>query len=292
MAPITPIEVPVELEALSVDGVAAALDYATEAATTTTHVELSAFAAQVTLVDRHKDRVTEVIDLESMLPTPRRALGTTDLHTPAGLVGWVNHVADDGALLLFADVHRLAVTAVLNPGTQAEPGWGDLRGQLAVRRHPSWAAWVGIDGKLLTQEDFAVFVQEHASDISNPTALDMLEIAETLSLNVGARVSSAVRLRDGQRHLVFDETIDATAGSDRELDIPAEIELGLPIFEGTDAIHVRARLLYRKAGTGVGFAVQLINRVDVERAAFEQLAADIATQLHVDAIDGAAPPTR
>lgn len=281
------------LSAPALDGVQAALDYATANATNGNITDIAGFDEHVLLVDRHRDRLTEVIDLEQLLGSPRRSKGTTELHTPDGLVAWVERIHDeDEPPVVFADIHGLVVTAVLNHGTTLRPEWGDLRGRLQVRRHPSWEAWLGIDGHVLPQAEFAAFVQEHASDIRTPTALDMLEVAETLTLNVGARVSSAVRLRDGQRHLVFDETIDAVAGHDRELDIPGEIELGLPIFEGTYGVSVRARLLYRKVGTSVGFAVQLIDRLDVERGTFQQLVADIAAQLKVDPIDGAAPLPR
>lgn len=234
-------------------------------------------ADHVLLIDRQDERCVETIDVERFMATPNRAHGTTQLDTPASFVDYTNRVAP-ATFDLYADIDARQVVAVLNPQRCDGPTWQDHRAVLTLGRHPSWRRWLDVDGKLLTQEQFAVHVQECSGDIAEPPAMDLLEIAETLTLNVGAKVSSAVRLRDGQRHLVFDETVDAKAGYEREVDVPERLSLHVPIFEGCDPEEITVRLLYRSRD-GVKFLIQIVDRADRERQAFTEAVDLIGAEL-------------
>ena len=261
----------------------AALDFA-NAATVDLLTELVDVDG-VTVVAHHDSRKITTLDLEDKLPAPRRHRGTTSLHTARGLIGWVTDHRIGPDVDLIADVDHLTITAVLNPA-RSTPSWGDYRGRLTLRRSPEWARWVAIDGKAIPQGDFAGHVQACARDIVHPAALDMLEVAETLTLNVDATISSAVRQRDGQRRLVFNETSTARAGVEREVDVPEFITLRLPIFDGTDPVDVTVRLLYRQRDGGVFFAVQIIDLVPTERGAFVELADEVGAALGVTVVEG------
>lgn len=262
--------------------VAAALEHADAHAFST--IEAVTPDGSLVMVDQPQSRRVSPMDLEAWFPAPRRNHGTTRAHTPMSLVDFVKRVAVP-EFDLYADIDNLSVIAVLNPARADQTAWQDHRGLLVFRPHPSWQRWCAIDGKLLTQEQFAVHVQECAGDIAEPPALDLLEVAETLTLNVGAKVSSAVRLRDGKRHLIFDESITATAGHDLEVDVPERLVLRVPIFQGCDPEEITVRLMYRQRD-GVRFAVQIVDRQEREWETFTESVGVISEALDSTPIFG------
>jgi uncharacterized protein YfdQ (DUF2303 family) len=244
-------------------------------------------ADQVTVVEMPNARHVETIDVERLMSQPRRQKGTTALHGPDSLVVWVQGQAGtDGGVAVYGDLYSTTITAVINPGTADYPGWDDHRGALTLKRHPRWDRWRAIDGKVIGQAQFAGHVQLCASDFVAPAAADVLEIAETLTLNVGAKVSSAQRMRDGQRRIIFDETVDATAGGDLAVEIPETITLRFPLFDGAEPEEITARLMYRKVDGGVGFAVQFVDPDEKERTTFATLTNQVAEALDVTALMG------
>lgn len=246
-------------------------------------------SGEVFVVELPNARQVDIVDIGAKMPQPRRQKGTTALHDPNSLVVWAQgQSGETGAVAVYGDLYSTSITAVINPGTADYPGWDDHRGVLALKRHPRWDRWRNLDGKVVKQADFAAHVQTCASDFVTPAALDVLEIAETLTLNVGAKVSSAQRMRDGRRQIVFDESIDATAGGDLSVEIPETITLRFPLFDGAEPEEMTARLLYRKVGTEVGFAVQFIDPEERERATFATLTHTVAELLDVTALMGAA----
>lgn len=265
----------------------AALDFAVSNVLHEVRREIGDAATAVELVDRHPDRQLVVVDLEERLGAPRRCRGTATFDQADSLVCWVGDQQDETNVRdLYADHATLGVTVILNPCRPGVPSWEDERGHLKLGWHPSWARWRQLDGAIIDQSTFAHHVQVAAADIASPPALDMLEVAETLTLNVGAKVSSAVRQRDGQRHLIFDETVEASAGVEREVTIPETFTLRVPIFVGETPVEVVCRLLYRKIEGTVRFIVQIVDRDQVERDAFEAVALRVAEQLETHAMFG------
>lgn len=272
------------LEALPADGVAAALEYATDAAVDVTYHHVGD-ADHVVIIDHAPGREMTLVDLEYLLPAPRDARGYTNLHDPASLVEWVNlHRA--AAVDVYANPDHLNLAVVLDPHRPGRPSWQRHIGACTIRHHPRYARWRALDGKLVDQAAFAEHVQICASDVVTPAALDLLEVAETLQLNVGARISSSHRLRDGSRRLVFDETVDAVAGVDHEVEVPERITLRLPVYEGGDPTDVQVRVMYRKAGQGVAFLLQIVDRLELERALFDAAAQQVALDLDASLLFG------
>lgn len=280
------------IEAPPSGDVAAAIAHAERTTATVTPIDNDADTwPRAMLVEHDQERAVEIVDLEHLRLTPERSHGTAVLHRPASLTEWVRRtIVDTDDVDLYVDADRFTATAVLNPVRAEHPSWGDHRGVLTMRLDPAYRAWRDVDGKALGQQATAEHLQENASTIADPPALDLVEIAETLVLNVGAKVSNAVRLRDGQRSIVFDETVEAVAGIDREVTIPEAITLRVPIFEGTDPAEVPIRLLYRRIDGAVAFAFQIIDRQQRERDVLQGEIEQVADQLGVPVMWGASEP--
>lgn len=200
---------------------------------------------------------------EKFLPNPRRARGltqVTDLGSFINLVGRAVPAYAD--TVIFADVNRSTVTAVLN-----ETGWRDHRIQLVLTKTPEWLHWSDLDEKLVGQLAFAEHIEDGLSAIVSPPAADLLEIAQSFQATRTVKFESGRRLANGDVNFVYTEETGATAGEKGQLAIPEIFNLGLAVFKGSEILAISARLRHRAAQEGLKIGYKL-DRPDefVERA--------------------------
>jgi uncharacterized protein YfdQ (DUF2303 family) len=217
----------------------------------------------------------EVIDLrreERHLAQPRRKRGTVQLRTAASLIQYAGvHDVADGRSALFADRTLLRVVGVFNGPNTHEPGWADHRAVLQLQTTPEWAAWMGRNGIVGNQVEFAEHIEDRLTDIAEPPGATLLELAQTFEATTSAAFRSAHRLQDGQIQLRYEEQVDAKAGSAGDMTIPPEFTLVLAPFEGTEPRPIRARLRYRVSGGNLRIGYILNRPDDVLREAFDEV---------------------
>lgn len=254
-------------------------------------------------------------DYEHLLDAPRRARGTVHVHDAQSLVTYVRkHATDnpppvdanhDRALAvralrpntethrhaLYADVDTPAVTAVLNGhGPDSEPGWGDHRAVLTLRWAPEWCHWADKDRQWLDQTEFAEHLEEGMGEIREPTAGDMMEIAQTMQANTTVQWRSQRFLGNGQVQFTYHETVDARAGSDGTLEIPQRFTLGLIVFDGqTEGYRLDARFQFRRPDGRLKVRYLLTRPHDVVSAAFGDVVTVVEDGTGLAALRGQAP---
>lgn len=199
----------------------------------------------------------ERIDLEHLLPGPRRRKGT---YRPATVDAFADYVERFEEPRSSVWVHPTSgrVVAVLNDhlprdaaGDGVEPGWRDHLAELKLAHTPEWLYWTGQDGNTLSQEAFAEHIEAGAAEIVEPDAATMLEIAQTFHASIGGTFRSSTRLSSGEQRLQWDEEVQASAGKTAgELAVPTEIVLAVAPFVGEEPYRVTARLRFRvRSGT-------------------------------------------
>jgi uncharacterized protein YfdQ (DUF2303 family) len=198
--------------------------------------------------------------------------------------------------VVYADESNLSLVAILNDDQGTTPGWRDYRVRLGLRRSPEWEAWRAVDratndGRLLGQEAFAEFVEDHLADIIDPTAADMLELAQTFHATVSSNFRQGARLRDGRRQFAFEEDIDAKAGESGEMVIPGTVRLRVRLFVGGGPVETTARLRWRLREAKLSLGFKLDGADDLERVEFGQsIVAGVEDVLSLVALAGVAPP--
>jgi uncharacterized protein YfdQ (DUF2303 family) len=217
----------------------------------------------------------QVIDLrreERHLGQPRRKRGTIQLRTADSLIQYAQvHDVDDGRSALFADRMLLRVVGVFNGPNTQEPGWADHRAVLQLQVTPEWSAWMGRNGILGNQVEFAEHIEDRLTDIAEPPGATLLELAQTFEATTAAAFRSAHRLQDGQVQFRYEEQVDAKAGSAGDLTIPSEFTLVLAPFEGTEPRAIKARLRYRVSGGNLKIGYILNRPDDILREAFDEV---------------------
>lgn len=218
--------------------------------------------------------------------TPARRQGVTTVRDAASFAAlWAKH--HDAASEAYADADKLTITAVLDADTGSSARWGGHRVHLALRETEAWKQWAANDGKLLDQETFAEFVEDHLPEILEPAAAEMLEIAQSISGTVKAEFASGTRLATGQRQLSYVETVTAKAGQKGTLTIPEVFTVGLLPFEGlTKGYQFTARLRYRINGSDLTIGYKLDRPGDVRAKAFADIVTAVGEQISTPILNG------
>jgi uncharacterized protein YfdQ (DUF2303 family) len=235
----------------------------------------------------------EVLDLERFLPAPRRTRATVELHTAGSLAAYVLRHKDAATTTLYADRERNRVVAVLNDAAGGAPGWGDHRAALELKLTREWEHWAGADNRFMSQQEFAEHIEAGSVECVDPSAAEMLELAQSLEVHKDVTFRSAARLADGQRQFRYEEAQTARAGQQGDITIPAALQLAIIPFEGSSPSELSARFRYRLSGDGVlKLGYVLVRPHDVLREAFEEAVAAIERGTELVAFMGTPPPVR
>jgi uncharacterized protein YfdQ (DUF2303 family) len=234
--------------------------------------------------------VSPSADVASLRSTPRRVKGdvvVTD--TASWLAYYAKHKAAGSEV--FGDVATSNVTAILNaPAGPDTPAWGDHRLALKLEHSAAWQAWTEKNGTWLTQETFAEHIEDRTPDLVEPTAAEMLEVAQTVRATTGVKFESGVRLHDGQRRFQYHETTEGRAGTRGELAVPTALSLKLQVWRGVPiVVPVTARFRFRIQPDGLRLAVVLDRLEDVLDAAWTNLLGDLTKGIDTPVLAGRAP---
>lgn len=185
---------------------------------------------------------------------------------------------------VWADINKDSITAVINahsaapdPDDEGTAGWGDHRATLQLVTTQDWRDWTGNNGKLVGQQEFAEFVEQHLPNFLRPSAADMLELAQTIKGHTKVSFESSKRVKSGETAIEWREDTTAAAGKKGTLEIPDTIDLGMQVYEGGVPYKLTARFRYRIGGGTLLLGYVLERAGDVKRDAFGQVVGQVAT---------------
>lgn len=229
----------------------------------------------------------ERVDLTGPEHTGRisRKTGRTVVRDAASFLNyWIKH--HDDASEVYSDVEQLSVTAVLDAHAADEPGFAEHRLHLQLRRTKAWEEWLALDGKLVDQDRFANFLEDHLPNLVEPDAATMLEIAQSIKATTKAEFQSSSRLQSGERKFAYVEDTKASAGTKGDLAIPGTFRIAVPPFEGADAYSMTARFKYRLDGGQLALGYKLEQPEERARAAFADVLTAIAEGIDTPILNG------
>jgi len=228
---------------------------------------------------RVDDTSCGISDVERWQPTPTRARGTVTALTGPGFAAAVQtHMeVETYAAAIYADADACQLVAVLNDDCGGIVGWRDHRVLLDLRPTPEWSLWTKGEG-LGKQARFAETIEQGEAEIVRPSATEMLDLAQTFHASIAAKFKAGNRLQDGRQQLVYEEDIQATAGSAGTATIPSEFVVALRPFHGAQRYEVRARLRFLVRGGELSIGYFLHRAEDVRRLAFADVVAKVAAQ--------------
>jgi uncharacterized protein YfdQ (DUF2303 family) len=169
-----------------------------------------------------------------------------------------------GAVLAIIDYHSPVMgPAGVNPCCH--------RVQLVPRRTAEWKAWIGKNGKQMSQDEFANFIEQWAPLVAYaPDPATLLELASNLEATKSVRFKSAKRMSDGNREFAYAEDVNGTIKGGT-MPIPESIRLALTRCYGEDPSHLEAKLRYRINEGNLVMWFDILRLDDVEEAAMGHL---------------------
>jgi uncharacterized protein YfdQ (DUF2303 family) len=218
----------------------------------------------------------EQIDLEKLLPNPRRMAGIAKFSDAPSLVAYLATHKRTGSTVwcdFNPQTFALSFSAVLDEHATAAPGWRGHRATHVPDMSAEWKAWKSMDGKPFDQVAFAEWIEEHADDITTanglPTSLEMLKMATDFQANENRVLKSNVKLQSGGVRLTY--IADPEAGTTEDMKLFEKFSIGIPVFQGGAAWSMTARLKFRLKGGTVNFHYELVRADRVHQGAALEL---------------------
>jgi uncharacterized protein YfdQ (DUF2303 family) len=222
--------------------------------------------------------------IEQVVGKPMRRKGTAVVTTLESFVDLVNrHKSESTAVFADANWRAPKFTAVIDyhvdaKGAASEAGkdalarFGQHRVSYTFPLSEAWKTWVGNNGKSMSQEDFAAFIEDHIADLSSPLPHEtneardrfqttvaapaaLMELSRGMEVTVGAKVKSKQNLSSGEKQLVF-ETEHRTADGGT-LIVPGLFVVNVPPFYQGESMRILARLRYRPGADGIVWFYEL-----------------------------------
>lgn len=213
------------------------------------------------------------VDLQALAATPARHSGVVQVHTGDSFVSTVDRLADASTAVLYVDEPGQCLAAILDDDTAHRPGWRDHRVRFTPRPTPEWEFWTTHQG-LGEQQRFAEVIEDGLEEIVSPSAADMLELAQSFQASISSKFSQQGRLHNGAVQFTYSEDINAKAGANGTVEIPAEFLIRLAVYHGADPVNVKARLRYRLKGGELAIGYQLAHPERAVETAFNAAVAD------------------
>lgn len=218
-----------------------------------------------------------VVSTDAFAETPRHKAASHVVLDTESLATYLSKHGDAERTELWADEESSRVVAIVDghQGDGNEPGWEKHRVTLQLTPTPSWLQWCAIDGKFLSQQEFAEFIELRAPDVEHPSSAELITLARHIEATKSVDFKSGERDSDGQVTLRYEETIKAKAGQKGELSIPERITLGLRPYRGGPGYRVFARFRYRIQGDNLLLGVVLDRKEQILEQAFEDVVGEL-----------------
>lgn len=199
--------------------------------------------------------------LEHHLANPRRANAHITLYTAADLAAYVksqtvtkvNDVAEKACTgivpisqpthhpVIFCDRETTSIVAILDYHNPHEARWLDHTAKITFKPSHQFKRWKDANGKRMSQDAFARFLDEVAKDIATPASSLVVSFAENLEIYATAVFKSALKTATGETNFTFTDVREG----DKSTPVIEEFTLGIPLWQNGEMVAIRARLFHR-----------------------------------------------
>ncbi|MBN2759492.1 MAG: DUF2303 family protein [Rhodobacteraceae bacterium] len=211
----------------------------------------------------------DLLDIERFADTPRRIATDHKFVSAKSFAQYLTRFSSP-SMLLTASADKAKMLAVIDYHDQVDgfyrPSHGTHKATYSARLSDKIKAWLAICGRSLTQIEFGLFLEEHAVDVIQPEAAAIFEMVMQFEATKKVEFKSSQRLSDGSRQFSYVEENQSRGG----LTLPDRIVVRAHIFEGMDPQDVTFLLRFRINEGSLRFVVEMHNKEDVMREAFER----------------------
>jgi len=208
------------------------------------------------------------------LECPRFLAAAPRFQDSGAFIAYVNEWKQVATRIFYVQAGKVQAVIDYHQSKAPAAQHGDHLAYLDLTRSPEWSTWANNSEMAMNQQEFAEFVEDNARDILQPSPLEMLEIATGLQATVGATFRSAINQANGTVQLNWDEQVKGTVKGTGKA-IPAQFQIGVRPFMGTERYPVDCRLRYRVAGGSLKLHYKALHLDPITEAAMEGIVAKV-----------------
>lgn len=205
---------------------------------------------------------------------PRHTKGTSHHSELESFLAHVARFSIGNESVIWADSKSFSVTAIYDyhvaPGV---PGWCRYKAVYACPLSDEWKRWSSASGSIMSQDNFADFVEEWLEDLTGPVKgepgpkpAELLEMARDLRVHSKGRFERKVDPTTGQYAMVCKEE-----HSESSTKIPRAFYLALRVFEGGEKYRVEARIRFAMHEGNPRFSFMLHRATEIKKDAFAEI---------------------
>lgn len=214
-----------------------------------------------------------VESLEHLQDRPNRLAGNRTFIDVKSLADYLARFEQPSSIA-FSDAGHARITTVIDYHEgQGEPAFGEHSASYQARKSVPYAAWCAIDERVMQQREAIEFLEDRAKDVQQPDPATIMDLIMTFEGMKKVNFVSNEKLHDGRRQFTYEEE---HVGK-REMVLPEQITLFVPVFEGSDPQKLNVRIRFRMNEDGLTFRFQIAERTEVEREAFNRSRDQLAT---------------
>jgi len=208
--------------------------------------------------------------LEKYRVFPSRKRGTARVQTLDALIDLTNrHKTDDSAIFANLDWTEPSLTSVIDYHRNTSGGDADNCQHKIHYEFPlsdDWKLWVKNDGKVMEQQDFAIFLEDRIPDLASPTdgeiatierdfkttvaaPSQLINLSRKMQVNVSSQVKTETKLQSGEGQIQWEET--HTGADGQPVKVPGIFILSIAPFFMGEKVRIPVRLRYRMSSQKV-----------------------------------------
>lgn len=233
--------------------------------------------------------------LEDCLAVPVRKRGAIVTSDSKGFIDYLNKHSTYDVSTIYADVNsennRCVLVGVIDDHSKKGPQWRQHTCTFVPKLAVEWLRWLGKNKSIMTQEEFAAWLEDNLTDIATvngmPSGSDILTMALGFEATYDKRVKSKMNLQSGgvQFEFVEDENKDTRT----TMKVFERFTIGVPVFDGSiSAYPIEARIKYRMTDGKVKFWYELIRPDRVFKTAVTEELEAIKAGTSLQVISGTA----
>jgi len=212
---------------------------------------------------------------------------TPALQTAASLITYVDRFKASNTIL-FADIDDDRIVAAIDYHGQTVADLVAHRATLTLPRSLAWQKWDEIDGQLLSQLDFARFIDEYHADFITPKPADLLELVN--NIQAVETVDFRAKTKINSDNVDFDLAVTTEAFSNvegRKLTIPTRFTIKIPVYFGEEARELEVRLRHKKSQSeGLKLGVVILNKEEIRQDEFKAVVDRVAAATNLTSVYG------
>lgn len=219
-----------------------------------------------------------VHSMEALQQNPNRHRADHRFVSVASLAEYINRFGDEDTMIC-ADYSEAKIKVVIDGDGKDYPSHKEHKARFEAQLSDKVKAWLGICGKPMTQVAFGLFLEDRAVDVVVPDAADVMEMVMKFDATKKVSFKSSTRLHDGSRQFQYVEENESVRGG---VTLPDHFIILAPVYRGMEPQRIKFMVRYRIEDGALRFGVEMYDRDEVLRQAFERCVDALKTDLTTD----------